>query len=277
MKQIKNSILITGCSSGIGYYVAKMLRQKNYRVFATARKLADVQRLSNKGFEAYQLDLNKSQSIQACYQEILTANKGQLYALFNNGAYGQVGAIQDINREILRKQFETNVFGWHELTNLALTTMRQQGYGRIIQNSSILGFMPMRFRGAYCASKYAIEALSDTLRLELHNSNIHISLIEPGPISSRFRKNCMQHFTDNIDITTSSYQTSYQKQIDRMQKNRSPTPFTLPPHAVYKKVLKALEHKKPKPRYYVCFPTYLFGYLKRVLSSRAFDRLLTKI
>jgi len=275
--EARRTILITGCSSGIGYCVAQRLKNQDYRVFATARKIDDVKKLRNEGFEAFQLDLTDSRSIQTAFAEIMQLSGGQLYALFNNGAYGQTGAVEDLDRETLRLQFETNVFGWQELTKLTLKVMRQQGYGRIVQNSSILGFLGLSYRGAYCASKYAIEGLSDALRLELKDSGIHISLIEPGPIESNFRANCLAHFENNIDIKNSVHQSEYSKQLARLKKKGAAVPFTLPAEAVYAKVWKALEAKKPKPRYYVTFPTYLFGYLKRILSSRALDYLISKI
>lgn len=193
------SILITGCSTGIGYCVAKGLHARGYRVFATARQAEDVARLKKEGLESYLLDLNDSASINAAVDAVLEASGGTLDALFNNGAYGQPGAIEDLTRETLLQQFQVNVFGWHELTRRVIPVMRKQGHGRIIHNSSILGFAAMRYRGAYNASKYAIEGLADTLRLELYDTNIRIVLIEPGPIESQFRKNALQAFLDNID------------------------------------------------------------------------------
>lgn len=201
---------------------------------------------------------------------------GELYALFNNGAFGLPGAVEDLNRDALRAQFETNVFGWQELTNLAIPVMRQQGYGRIIQNSSVLGFVAMPFRGAYNASKYAIEGLSDTLRLELRGSNVHVSLIEPGPISSLFRMNAVKALQKYINIENSVHREKYQGVLARLNKQGPAVPFTLPPEAVLKRVIHALEAPKPQARYYVTVPTYLFGFLKRILSTRALDVLLAK-
>jgi short-subunit dehydrogenase len=201
---------------------------------------------------------------------------GNLYALFNNGAFGLPGAVEDLSRESLKVQFETNVFGWLELTNLVIPIMRKQGFGRIIQNSSVLGFVAMPFRGAYNASKYAIEGLSDTLRLELKGSNIFISLIEPGPITSQFRANAVKAMLLHIDIENSIHREKYLDVLERLNKKGSAVPFTLPPEAVLKRVIYALETKKPKPRYYVTFPTYLFGFLKRLLSNRLLDTLLIK-
>ena len=270
-------ILITGCSSGIGLCVAIGLKQRGYRVFTSARKITDVERLQSMGFESLQLDLDDSESIKTAVTTVLQATNNRLYALFNNGAYGQAGAVEDLSRQTLRAQFETNLFGWHELTNLILPVMRQQGHGRIIQNSSVLGLVALKFRGAYNASKFAIEGLTDTLRLELDGSGIYVSLIEPGPIESCFRANSLKYFKQNIDIESSYFKTDYLKTLARLEKKGPAAPFTLPPEAVLKKVIHALESSKPRPRYYVTFPTYLFGYLRRVLSSRWLDHLLKKV
>ena len=277
MNQNKKSILITGCSTGIGLCVAQALQQRGYRVFAAARKKDDVETLKTMGLESLQLDLDKPESIQAAVTEILKRTNGTLDALFNNGAYGQAGAVEDLSRDVLRQQFETNVFGWQELTNLVLPVMLKQGHGRIIQNSSVLGFVALKFRGAYTASKYAIEGLTDTLRQELIGTNIYISLIEPGPIESQFRANSFVAYKKNINKETSRFKSEYEKTEERLSKEGPAVPFTLPPEAVLKKVIHALESRKPKPRYYVTFPTYLFGYLKRILSTRFMDKLLNKV
>lgn len=269
-------ILITGCSSGIGYCVAKGLKQRGYRVIATARRKESVTQLEDEGFESLLLDLSNSDSIQQAFKDIMHLTDGNLYALFNNGAFGLPGAVEDLTRENLKYQFETNVFGWLELTNLVIPVMRKQGYGRIIQNSSVLGFVAMPFRGAYNASKYAIEGLSDTLRLELKNTNIFISLVEPGPITSQFRANAVKALEQNINIGNSIHHEKYLGVMKRLTKEGPAVPFTLPPEAVLKKVIKALESSSPKPRYYVTFPTYLFAFLKRLLSHRQLDYILAK-
>ena len=273
----KKSILITGCSSGIGLCTAKNLKRDGYRVFATARKEKDVANLKSQGFESYLLDYTDSKTIRKTLQQVLNATGGTLYGLFNNGAYGQPGAVEDLSRETLQQQFECNVFGWHELTNLVLPVMRQQGYGRIIQNSSILGLVAMPMRGAYNASKYAIEGLNDTLRLELHGSNIFISMIEPGPIESRFRANAALYFKKNIDTKNSPHLQRYTHLANKLETEGPVVPFTLPADAVYEKVLKALTAKRPKAHYYVTFPTYLFGFLRRILSTHSLDWLLRKV
>ncbi|HSS65828.1 MAG TPA: SDR family oxidoreductase [Gammaproteobacteria bacterium] len=268
------SVIITGCSSGIGLCVAEGLRSRGYRVFATARREADVQRLAGDGFESIRLDLSNSESIAAALEEILDRTENRLYALFNNGGYGQPGAVEDLTTEVLRAQFETNFFGWHELTRRILPVMRAQGEGRIIQNSSVLGFITLKFRGAYNASKFALEGLSDTLRLELNGTNVHVSLIEPGPIVSRFRENAYRAFKANIDAERSSHRKAYVSLERRLADSENEPPFTLPASAVLRKVVHALESGRPKPRYYVTVPTYGFGVLKRLLPTRLLDRLL---
>ena len=272
----EKTILITGCSSGIGYFCAKALHDEGYEVFATARKKEDVMTLQAQGFKAFQLDLNDSQSIQNALDEVLAQTDGKLYALFNNGAFGQPGAVEDLSREVLKAQFETNLFGTHELTTKVLPIMRAQGYGRIIQNSSILGFVAMRYRGAYNASKFALEGLSDTLRLELEGSNIFLSLIEPGPIRSDFRKNALAKFQQNIDQEHSHFKALYKKKAASLKSTKD-VPFTLGEEAVYKALKHALDAKTPKIRYRVTKPTSLFAILKRLLSSRLLDVALRKV
>jgi len=271
------AILITGCSSGIGLCVAEGLQQRGYRVFATVRKPEDVEKLRNKGLESLQLDLDDSVSIQTAVDQILEQTSGALYGLFNNGAYGQPGAVEDLSRKTIRSQFETNLFGTMELTNRVIPIMRNQGYGRIIQNSSVLGFVTMAYRGAYNASKYALEGLTDTLRLELAGSGVYVSLIEPGPITSRFRANARLMFHRNINTEHSIHHTIYTAMERRLTKPGASVPFTLPPKAVLKKVIHALESNRPKVRYYVTFPTWLFATLKRLLPHSTLDRVLLQI
>jgi len=276
MKKTK-SILISGCSSGIGLCAATGLQQRGYRVFATARRTEDVQKLKKQGFESVLLDLSNSSSISAAVETVLTHTGGELFALFNNGAYGQPGAVEDLSREVLRQQFETNLFGSHELSNLVIPLMRNQGYGRIIQNSSVLGLAALPYRGAYNASKFALEGLSDTLRLELYGTGIHVSLIEPGPIESSFRANAYAMFKQNIDRENSAHRDYYRGVETRLAKRGHAQPFTLPPEAVLKKLIHALESPRPKARYYVTVPTYLFGYARRLLSTRLLDKILLKV
>lgn len=272
----KKHILITGCSSGIGRYCAKALHVKdNYKVYATSRTKEDVQKLKNEGLWACRLDLNDSESIQDGLDEILAQSGGRLDILFNNGAYGQPGAVEDLSDEALKAQFQTNVFGTQELTNKVLKIMRQQNSGRIIYNSSILGFVAMAYRGAYNASKFAIEGLVDTLRLELVESNIKAILIEPGPIRSDFRKNSLQKFSENIDVENSFHHDFYKQTLKRLQKEGD-SPFTLPPNAVYEALLKAMEDKNPKARYRVTKPTTWLWYLKKILPTPLLDKILIK-
>jgi NAD(P)-dependent dehydrogenase (short-subunit alcohol dehydrogenase family) len=271
------SILITGCSSGIGRCVAQGLHARGYRVFATARKAADVADLQSQGLESLLLDLDDPASIHTAVDEILTRTGGTLDALFNNAGYGQPGAVEDLRRDVIRAQFETNLFGTLELTNRIIPIMRAQGQGRIIQNSSLLGLVALPYRGAYNASKFALEGLTDTLRLELAGSGIHVSLIEPGPIKSRFRANAHAAYRHNIHPEPSAHRIRYQGLEKRLVKIGPAAPFTLPPEAVLKKVIHALESPRPKMRYYVTLPSYFFALIRRLLPGRALDWVLQQI
>lgn len=271
------TVLITGCSTGIGLCAANGLRARGYRVFATARKAEDVDSLRTQGHESFQLDLRDSASIASAVEAVLERTGGELYALFNNGAYGQPGAVEDLSRNVLREQFETNVFGTHELTASVLPAMRRLKRGRIIQNSSVLGLVALGYRGAYNASKYALEGLSDTLRIELAGTGIHVSLIEPGPILSGFRANAYEAFKRNVDREASAHRERYEKLLARFERKGPVGPGTLPPEAVLKRVIDALESPRPKPRYYVTYPTYLLATLRRILPWTMLDRVALKV
>ena len=270
----RKKILISGCSSGIGYCVAHGLRELGWQVFATARHADDVAALAAEGFAALQLDVADSASIQACVTEVLTRSGGQLDALFNNAGFGVPGAVEDVSREAIRFQFETNVFGSLELTNAVLPAMRAKGAGRILFNSSVLGFAAMPYRGAYNASKFALEGLADTLRQELQGSGIGVALIEPGPITSRFRTNAQAQFDTWIDAEQSFHRPSYDAMRARLAKAGPAAPFTLPPEAVLAAVVKALTSSRPAARYRVTVPTRAFWYLRRLLPTRLLDALL---
>lgn len=270
------TILITGCSSGIGYTCAHALKLYGYQVIASCRKAEDVQRLQKEGLTCIQLDLNDSASITAGAREALRLCDQKLYAVFNNGAYGQPGALEDLPVQALREQFETNLFGWHQLIGELLPSMRNNGEGRIIQNSSILGFAAMKYRGAYNASKFALEGWSDTLRLELYGSNIHLSLIQPGPIESRFRANALAKFRQWIDIDNSVHRETYQAQLARLGKESSGNRFVLPAEAIVPPLLDALNSSKPKLRYRVTTPTKVAAVLKRLLPQRWLDAILRR-
>ncbi|CRI64059.1 Uncharacterized oxidoreductase ybbO [Thiocapsa sp. KS1] len=274
---IKRTILVTGCSSGIGLTCALGLAQRDWLVIASARKADDVSRLKEQGLTAVQLDLDDPASIAEALAQTLDITGGRLDALFNNGAYGQPGAVEDLGRDVLRAQLETNLLGWHDLTCRVIPVMRKQGHGRIVQNSSILGLIPLPFRGAYVASKYALEGLTNTLRLELRGSGISVSLIEPGPILSRFRENAYAALKANIDTEHSVHHAAYARAQLRLTKAGAAQPFTLPPEAVLKKLIHALESSRPRIRYAVTFPTHLFGVLTRILPDSALDWVIARI
>jgi len=273
----RRAILITGCSSGIGHACAHGLARRGYVVVASARRAEQVARLRAEGLHAVRLDLDDSASIASGLEAALALTDGRLDALFNNGAYGQPGAVEDLSRAALRAQLETNLLGWHELTCRVLPLMRAQGHGRIVNNSSVLGLVTLPYRGAYVASKFALEGLTDTLRLELAGSGIHVVLIEPGPILSRFRDNAHAAYRRWIAVEHSPHRAIYQRLEARLTRAGAVQPFTLGPEAVLHKLIRALESPRPKPRYYVTVPTYLLAAARRALPTRALDAVLRAV
>ena len=267
----QRSVLITGCSSGIGLASAQTLKARGWRVFATARRPEDLDRLKEAhGVESLYLDYTEPDSIAAAADHVLAATGGALTALFNNGAYGQPGAVEDIRPEVLRAQLEANVIGWHDLTRRVIPAMRARGEGRIVQCSSVLGLIGAPYRGAYCASKFAVEALGDALRMELAGTGIHVSLIEPGPIATRFIEHALDAYRRNVDMENSPHREIYRVRLAQMEKGGQQT-FKLPPETVAMKLVHALEATRPKARYYVTFPAYVVAVLRRVLPTRALD------
>lgn len=279
MADKRKSILITGCSSGIGYDAAHGLARKGWRVFATCRKPEDCARLEAEGLESFPLDYDDEVSLDTAMDETLSRTGGTLDAVFNNGAYGIPGLLEDLPRDALRAIFETNFFGQHDLTRRVIPVMRAQGQGRILMNSSILGFAALKWRGAYNSTKFAMEGWADTLRLELHSSNIRVILIEPGPITSDIRKKSIPHFEKWIDWRNSARADHYETRLKPRLYDESGTPdrFELPASAVTRVVHDALTLANPRPRYRITTPTKLAAVLKRILSTRMQDRILSRI
>ncbi|NOD49560.1 MULTISPECIES: SDR family NAD(P)-dependent oxidoreductase [unclassified Ruegeria] len=275
---MQKSILITGCSSGIGLDAAHGMRARGWRVFASCRQQRDCDRLRAQGFESPKIDYTDTESITSGLSSVLEATGGTLDALFNNGAHGLPGAVEDVPTDGLRHIFETNVFGWHELTRQVIPVMREQGYGRIVQCSSVLGLVAFPWRGAYVATKYAIEGLTDTMRLELRDTGIHVVLIEPGPITSKLREKAIPMFERFIDWESSALREKYEASLlKRLYESSGPDRFELPASAVTDKLAHAAEARRPKARYYVTTPTYVAGILRRILPTKATDRILSDI
>lgn len=277
MTMQQKSILITGCSSGIGLEAAKTLANRGHQVIASCRKEQDVNRLLASGIDTVLMDLDNEHSITKAVAEILRKTEGRLDILINNAGYGQAGALEDVPREALRQQFETNVFGLMDLTRQIIPIMREQGHGRIINVSSVLGLIALPFRGAYNASKYAVEGLTDTLRLELQSSGIKVICIEPGPITSRFRDNSIDTSLKKINMEKSVFHAQYQKMLTGFRAQKDQSFFTKGPEAVIKQFIHAVEAQKPKLKYPVTFPAHFFPFLKRILSTKMLDRVLTFI
>ncbi|MBW6423822.1 SDR family oxidoreductase [Rhizobium sp. XQZ8] len=273
----RKTIIVTGCSSGIGAHCARALKKDGWRVFATVRREEDLAPLEADGIEALVMDYTKIDTIVTLVDEVLKRTGGKLDALFNNGAYGQAGAVEDLATDVLRVQFETNFFGWHELTRRLIPVMRAQGHGRIVNCSSILGLLPYRYRGAYTASKYALEGLTITMRMELQGSGIEVSLIEPGPIASKFTANALIMINRNVDMEGSAHAQQYKRQLKRLDGRGPVSRHKLGPEAVYGVLTHALTAPRPKPHYLVTRPAKQGAFLKRILPAALFYKLMRRI
>ncbi|MDX8467393.1 SDR family oxidoreductase [Mesorhizobium sp. VK23B] len=270
------SIIVTGASSGIGAYCARALKAEGWRVFATARKPTDIAALEADGIEAFYLDYREADSIAALVDAVLERTGGTLAALFNNGAYAQPGAVEDLPVEALREQFEANFFGWHDLTRHVVPVMRRQGHGRLVHCSSILGLAPVRFRGAYSASKHAVEGLMLCMRQELDGSGVHLSLIEPGPVTSKIASNGLAWFLKNIDVENSVHRADYQAQLARLRAGGSVSRLKPGPDVVHAALRHALLSQRPRPHYVVTVPAKIGVVLKRILPASALYRVLAR-
>lgn len=271
----QRSILITGCSTGIGYHCAHAMKARGWRVFATARKGDDIRRLTEEGLETLFLEYADEDSIEATVSHVLKATGGRIDALFNNGAYAQPGAIEDLTMAAMREQFDANFFGWHSLTRRIIPAMRSAGHGRIVQNSSILGLIAMRMRGAYVASKFALEGYTDTLRIELRPAGIHVCAIEPGPIESKIGENSVKAIHRHIDLENSVHSEHYKRRLAALEKGGN-TFGQLGPEAVLKALVHACESRRPKPQYYVTVPTHAAGMMRRLLPARILNAILIR-
>ena len=273
----QRSILITGCSSGIGLDAARTLHARGWRVFATCRQEADCDRLRAEGLESFRLDYADEASISAAVAEVKVRTGGTLDALYNNGAFACPGAVEDLPRGALREIFEVNLFGYHDLTRQVIPMMRAQSHGRIVNCSSVLGLVGMTWRGAYVSTKFAMEGLTDVLRIEMKGTGIEIILIEPGPIATKIRENAVPHFEKWVDWENSARRAQYVSLRGRLyDKKVKKDTFELGPEAVTAKLIRAIEDRRPKPRYFVTTPTYLMGFARRLLPTRALDWLIAK-
>jgi NAD(P)-dependent dehydrogenase (short-subunit alcohol dehydrogenase family) len=277
MTDNRPSIIVTGCSSGIGAWCARALKRDGWRVFATVRREEDRVPLEADGIETFLMDYTRTDTISALVNDVFSRTGGRLDALFNNGAYGQAGAVEDLPTEALRLQLETNVIGWHDLTRRVVPVMRAQGHGRIVQCSSILGIVPYKWRGAYNASKFALEGLSLTMRMELAGSGVQVSLIEPGPITSRFTANALTQIERFIDLKGSVHSVEYERQLKRLKGESTPARGKLEPDAVYTVLKHALTAKAAKPHYIVTTPAKQGALLKKLLPAGLFYRIIGRL
>lgn len=270
------SILITGCSSGIGLDTARTLKALGWQVYASCRAAEDCEKRAAEGFSAPQLDYQDANSIARCAKDVLEETDTALDAVFHNGAYALPGPLEDIPADGMRAQFEANFLGWHDLNRHLIPAMRNRGQGRILFNSSVLGLVGMKYRGAYVATKFALEGYSDVLRLEMSGTGIDVVLIEPGPIETDFRKNAIRQFDQWVDWKSSVRRKQYEDSLLEMLRKGGSSRVQWPASDVTKAVVKALHAKKPKARYGVTTPTHAMGIARRLLPTRALDWVLSK-
>lgn len=269
MTTTDRSILITGASSGIGLCAATSMAARGWRVFATVRREADAARLAAiAGVTPLVMDYADPEAVAACVDAVLSATGGRLDALYNNGAGALPGALEDITRAQLTALVESNVLGWHDLTRRIVPAMRAAGGGRIVFCSSVLGFMSMPHRGAYSVTKYAVEALADSYRLELAGSGVSVSTIEPGPIRTGFVRKSLDAFAASVDVEGSVHRDDYRRRLAGM--SGRPSPLSKPPEAVVRCLIHACESRRPKPIYRVTLPTAVASLAKRLMPTRLF-------
>ena len=262
-------VLITGCSSGIGLDAARRMQSLGWRVVATCRKDADIAARRAEGMECHHLDLADEDSVARLPGLVLAG--GPLDGLVNNAAFALPGAVEDMPRGALRSIFETNLFGTHDLTVRLIPHFRQGG-GRIVNISSVLGLIGIRWRGPYVATKFAMEGLTDVLRLEMADTPVRVILIEPGPITSRIRENAIPHFERWVDWQNSARADEYRDGLlKRLYRPAGRDRFELPPSAVSDRIVHALTAARPRARYYVTTPTWISGTARRLLPTRALD------
>lgn len=267
----KKSILITGCSSGIGLDAALTLDKIGWTVFATCKNQKDCRILRSKGLVSFPLDLSDSKSITRAVNKVYEKCDGKLDALLNNGAFAIPGAMEDLPRDALREIFEVNLFGQLELIRKCLPLMRANRGGKILNCSSVLGFTALPFRGAYVGTKFALEGITDSMRRENIEDNIKFVLIEPGPINTKIRQNSQKHYEKWVNKAQSIYENVYTNVLEKRLYGNDYDFFELKSSAVTAKIIKALNSKKPKARYYVTTPTLFADFISRFFPTKMQD------
>lgn len=277
MNELRGSVLITGCSSGIGRDTAVVLKGMGWDVIASARKPTDVDLLRKQGFKAVLIDNNDDASIEAGMRSAVEmAEGGRVWGVFCNAGYGQPGALEDVTSRGMEQQLRTNVVGTHSLLRLAVKHMGSAGGGRILVNSSVLGVVGMKYRGAYVASKFALEGMADVLRMEVRDLGIDVCLIEPGPVYTRFRANGLKVFHEHVEVEGSRHAKRYEGLVKKLSTEGPVVPFTMTSRRCGEIAAKALTCARPRARYRATVQTRVFSVLKRVLPTRWLDAVAAK-
>ena len=267
-------VLLTGASSGIGYDVAPLLVRYGYTVYGAARRVEKIEELASEGVKALSLDVTDEASMEAAVQQIIDA-EGRIDVLINNAGYGFYGAIEDVPIDEARRQFEVNLFGLARLTQLVLPHMRAQGRGRILNISSMAGRITMPLGAWYHATKYALEAFSDALRMEVEEFGIDVVIIEPGGIKTPWGLIAVDHLEESS--RNGVYAAQAQRVAANMRRLYSPSSNLSEPKVISKTILRALEARRPKTRYLVGFGAKPSVFLHTVLPDRLFDKVARRI
>ncbi len=266
------AVLITGCSTGIGRATAELLAGDGWKVYATARNVDSIADLTNAGCELLALDVTDEASMRAAVDQI-ESTEGSVGVLINNAGYSQSGAVEDVPIDVVRRQFETNVFGLVRLTQLVLPGMRKHGWGKVVNISSMGGKLTFPGGGYYHGTKHALEAISDALRFEVKGFGIDVIVIEPGLITTEFGRRAVSSIDDEVrddgpyaefnaavaEMTGSAYDSALAK-------------LGGPPEVVAKKIKKAITARRPKTRYKVTASAKLAMAQRRLLTDKMWDR-----
>jgi short-subunit dehydrogenase len=266
-------ILITGASSGMGKATAGLLAQNGYTVYAAARRLDKMKDLESLNVKTIEMDLANEHSMVRGVAQIIKEH-GRIDILINNAGFGSYGAIEDMSLPDAKYQLEVNLFGTARLIQLVLPGMRENRFGKILNVTSIGGKFAMPFAGWYCASKFALEGLSDTLRMEVKQFGIDVIIIEPGGIQSEWSGIAINSLMDR-SINSSykgkieRYINSIKKSVDAMKRSKKSAPIV-----IAKLIKKGIEAKHPKTRYIDGYNAKMLLGLRKLLSDRFFDKVM---
>jgi len=270
---VSKAVLVTGCSSGIGYATAERLADVGWKVYATARNIEKLTLLEGHGCRLLPLDVTDEDSMRRAVDEV-EQREGAVGVLVSNAGFSQSGAVEAVPMEKVRNQFETNVFGLVRMCQLVLPGMRRQGYGRIVNVSSMGGKLTFPGAGHYHATKHAVEALSDALRFEVEGFGIKVSVIEPGLIRTGFANVAVGSMDGSEDGPYAGFDEAVARATTENYERGPISRLAGGPEAVAEAIERAISARSPRSRYAVTPSAHLFLWLRRLLPDRIWDAVL---